>query len=149
MIEGSAAGIIKDRKPTVGGFFCIAVIRTAKHERGNDEGARVTLGVGEYQLPGHTETVTNPGVVRRERVLAQFHQHTATAQLFVELIKVGARLLIATEQERIKVQNAADGLVRGVPVITVDERELETVNADSRRESGNLLGNGGVAETSV
>ena len=55
-------------------------------------------------------------------------------------------MLLATEQERVKVQNAADGLVRDVPVITVDERELETVNADSRREPGNLLGNGGVAE---
>ena len=33
-----------------------------------------------------------------------------------------------------------------MPVIAVDERELETVNADSRREPGNLRGNGGVAE---
>ena len=77
VVQGAAVGVIKKRNPAVGGFLCIAVIRAAKHERRHDEGSRVSCRVGKHQLPGHTETITHPGVAWGERILTQFHQHTA------------------------------------------------------------------------
>ena len=122
------------------------MIGTAEHERGQDEGARLAGRVGEHEPPGHAEAVANPGVARREGVLAQIHEHAAGGETLVELIEVGPGLLLAAEQERVEVQDAADRWVRGVLVTAVDERETESVNADRGREPRCLLDDGALAE---
>ena len=66
--------------------------------------------------------------------------------MLIELIEVGPGLLLATEQERIEVQDAADRRVRGVLVTAVEERELESVDADRGREPGHLLDDGALTE---
>ena len=80
------------------------------------KGARLAGGVGEHEPPGHAEAVADPGVARREGVLSQLHEHAAGGEPLVELIEVGPGLLLAAEQERVEVQDAADRRVRGVLV---------------------------------
>ena len=139
-------GVVEQVDPGLGGLLGVGVVGAAEHEGGQDEGARLAGRVGEHELPGHAEAVANPGVARREGVLAQFHEHTAGGQVLVEFIEVGPGLVLATEQERVEVQDAADRRVRGVLVAAVDERELESVDADRGGEPRCLLDDAGLAE---
>ena len=76
-VQDPAAGVVEQGDPGLGGLLGVGVIGAAEHEGGQDEGARLAGRVGEHELPGHAEAVANPGVARREGVLAQFHEHTA------------------------------------------------------------------------
>ena len=66
--------------------------------------------------------------------------------MLVEFIEVGPGLVLATEQERVEVQDAADRRVRGVLVAAVDERETEAMDADRGGEPRCLLDDAGLAE---
>ena len=88
----------------------------------------------------------DPGVARREGILAQLHEHTAAGESLVELIEVGPGLVLTAEQERVEVQDAADRRVRGVLVAAVDEREAEAMDADRGSEPRCLLDDGALAE---
>ena len=119
--QGPAAGVVEQGDPAVSGLLGVGVVGSSKHEGGKDEGTRLAGRVGEHELPGHAEAVADPGVARREGVLAQLHEHTAAGEPLVELIEVGPGLVLAAEQERVEVQDAADRRVRGVLVSAVDE----------------------------
>ena len=144
--QGSAAGVVEQGDPGLGGLLGVGVVGAAEHEGGQDEGTRLAGWVSEHELPGHAEAVADPGVARREGVFAQFHEHTAAGEPFVELIEVGPGLVLTAEQERVEVQDAADRRVRGVLVAAVDERETESVDADRGREPRCLLDDAGLAE---
>ena len=145
-VQGPAAGVVEQGDPGLGGLLGVGVIGTAEHERGQDEGARLAGRVGEHELPGHAEAVADPGVARREGVLAQLHEHAAGRESLVELIEVGPGLVLAAEQEWIEVQDAADRRVRGVLVATTEERESKAVDADRGRVAGHLLDDGALVE---
>ena len=97
------------------------MVGTAEHEGWDDEGAWLTSWVGKHELPRHAEAVTNPRIARREGILAQLREHAAGAQLFIELIKVGAGLLLTAEQKRVEVQETTDRRIRGILIVAVDE----------------------------
>ena len=144
--ERPAVGVVEQGDPGVSGLLGGGAVGAAEREAGEDEGPRLAGRVGEHEPPGHAEAVADPGVARREGVLAQLHEDAAGAEPLVELIKVGSGLFLAAEQKRIEVQDAADRRVRGVLVAAVDEREPETVDADRRRKPGRLLDDGALAE---
>ena len=75
----------------------MSVISTAEHEGWDNKGARIAVRVGEYELPGHAETVTNPCVARGEGVLTQLHEYAAGAEPLIELIKVVSGLFLSAE----------------------------------------------------
>ena len=102
-VQDPAAGVVEQGDPGLGGLLGVGVIGAAEHEGGQDEGARLAGRVGEHELPGHAEAVADPGVARREGVLAQLHEHAAGGQALVELIEVGPGLVLAAEQERVEV----------------------------------------------
>ena len=96
-VQSTAAGVIKQGDPSVGGLLGMSVISTAEHEGWDNKGARIAVRVGEHELPGHAETVTNPSVARGEGVLTQLHEYAAGAEPLIELIKVVSGLFLSAE----------------------------------------------------
>ena len=145
-MQAAAAGVVEELDPAGRGLLRMEMVGAAEHERWDDERPRLSRRIGEHQLPGETESVTNPGVATTEGIFAELHQHSADAEPFIQLVEVAAGLLLVSEQQGIEVQYSADRRVRCVGVVTANQRELEAPHLHRRRQPWELIDDGGVAE---